>query len=112
MSQGDRTGPMGQGSRTGRSLGLCSGHDTPGFKKGFGGQGRGSGLGRGMGHSNGFGKGRRSGNAFSGTSKGFPWIPSISKEEEINQLKSQADSLIHSQKAIEKRLGELEKDSE
>jgi hypothetical protein len=112
MPQGDRTGPMGQGSRTGKSLGLCSGYDTPGFAKGYGGQGRGFGIGRGMGNGRGFGRGRRSGNVFSGFSQGFPWMPSISKDEEIKHLKSQADSLQRSQQAIEKRLGELEKENE
>ncbi|NJK86808.1 MAG: DUF5320 domain-containing protein [Bacteroidales bacterium] len=36
MAGGDRTGPLGQGSRTGRSLGFCSGYDTPGYEKNFG----------------------------------------------------------------------------
>lgn len=31
MPAGDRTGPMGQGSRTGRGLGFCSGNFEPGF---------------------------------------------------------------------------------
>jgi len=103
---------MGKGPRTGRSLGLCSGYDTPGFTKGFGGQSRGFGFGRGMGQGRGFGRGRRFGYDFSGFSQNFPWMFSMSKEEEIKQLKSQADSLKRSQQAIEKRLGDLEQDSE
>ncbi|MDY6935013.1 MAG: DUF5320 domain-containing protein [Spirochaetota bacterium] len=31
MPRGDRTGPSGQGSRTGEKNGYCSGNDKPGF---------------------------------------------------------------------------------
>lgn len=31
MPAGDRTGPQGQGPRTGRGKGLCNGNSTPGF---------------------------------------------------------------------------------
>jgi len=30
MPGGDKTGPLGKGSRTGRQQGLCTGNDTPG----------------------------------------------------------------------------------
>ncbi|MFN2267242.1 MAG: DUF5320 domain-containing protein, partial [Desulfonatronovibrio sp.] len=33
MPGGDRTGPLGQGPRTGRAQGFCSGSKTPGFKE-------------------------------------------------------------------------------
>ena len=36
MPQGDRTGPLGQGSMTGRALGFCNGDNTPDNVKGFG----------------------------------------------------------------------------
>ena len=55
MSQGDRTGPMGQGPRSGRALGFCSGSDTPGYTKDSRGR-----RGRGFG----YGKGQRRGNNF------------------------------------------------
>ena len=55
MPRGDGTGPGGQGSRTGRGLGYCSGYSTPGYAKGPGmglargfGRGRGTGFGRGL----------------------------------------------------------------
>ena len=58
----DRTGPMGQGSRTGRGLGVCSGGTANagrglglGLRRGFGagrGLGRGLGRGRGLGPAN------------------------------------------------------------
>jgi hypothetical protein len=40
---------------------------------------------------------------------GYPSMPSVSKEDEIKMLKSEAEALKRSQKEIEKRLGELEK---
>ena len=62
MPYGDHTGPLGEGPKTGRGLGYCSGNDRPGaevdtgrgFRRGFG---RGRGMGRGMGRGKGFGKG-------------------------------------------------------
>jgi hypothetical protein len=52
MPGGDKTGPAGQGSRTGRGKGLCSGNKQPGStdngnRRGMGrrlGQGRGRGT--------------------------------------------------------------------
>ncbi len=60
MPHGDRTGPMGQGSKTGRAMGHCSGSDSPGyttggqagtgrmFSRGAGGRSMGRGTGRGF----------------------------------------------------------------
>ena len=113
MPQGDRTGPMGQGSRTGRASGYCEGLDSPGFTKGIGGgmgrgfsHGRGMGMGRGMGS----GRGRNFGGAYTGSFHGYSRMPSMSKEDEIKLLKSQAGALSRSQEDIEKRLGELERE--
>jgi hypothetical protein len=49
MPRGDRTGPGGMGSMTGRKAGFCSGSNSPGYTNSYGG-GRGSfrGSGRGM----------------------------------------------------------------
>ncbi len=111
MPQGDRTGPMGQGPMTGRRLGFCSGYDTPGYVKGIGGGlGRGFGFGRGRGRGMGYGWGRNSGRPFAGFFQELPWTQTISKDDEIKMLKAQAESLKNSQKDIEKRLSELEKD--
>ena len=109
MPSGNRTGPMGQGPRTGRSLGFCSGYDTPGYAKGFGmDMGRGFGRGMGMGRGAGFGRGRNFGWLFSGLSQFFPWQQSVSKDDEIKLLKSQAELLSRTQADLEKRLRELE----
>jgi len=113
MPGGDRTGPMGQGPLTGRALGYCQGFDSPGFTKGVGGgMGRGFayGGGMGMGRGRGFGRGRNFGRAYPGLFPDFPWISSMTREEEVKFLKTQADVLKRSQKNIEKRLGELEKE--
>lgn len=56
MPSGDRTGPMGQGPMSGRTLGFCAGYNSPGYTKVFGGGiGRGFGFGRWMGRVRGFG---------------------------------------------------------
>jgi hypothetical protein len=118
MPRGDRTGPMGQGPRTGRALGFCAGYDTPGTTKGFGGGiGRGFGYGRsrgrGMGYGRGYGMGRDFGWPYTtGYYQEVPWMPTLSKIDEIKLLKAQAESLSRSQKDIEKRLSELEQESD
>jgi hypothetical protein len=58
MPAGNKTGPQGQGSRTGRKLGYCLGNDLPGFENDIG-------FGRSVragGHGSCHGKGRRRGN--------------------------------------------------
>ena len=112
MPYGDRTGPMGQGSMTGRGLGFCAGYDSPGYTKGFGG-----GMGRGFGFGRDWGRGRRfrGGWGFGGSrnwpSAGYntesPWMEPLSKEDEIKMLRSETEALKRSQSAIEKRLKEL-----
>jgi hypothetical protein len=63
MPQGDRTGPQGQGPKTGRGRGKCgpqSGTPAPQDQDGMGtvrGQGRGSGRGTGRGQSQGSARG-------------------------------------------------------
>ncbi|MGQ1891193.1 DUF5320 domain-containing protein [Thermophagus sp. OGC60D27] len=56
MPAGDKTGPAGQGPRSGRGKGFCSGNQTPGYandedrrRAGRGGRGQGAGKGRGRG---------------------------------------------------------------
>ncbi|OFZ46222.1 MAG: hypothetical protein A2381_11420 [Bdellovibrionales bacterium RIFOXYB1_FULL_37_110] len=52
MPGGDKTGPMGQGPRTGKGMGLCSPHPGIHHRSGFGYRRR---CGRGMGFLNRFG---------------------------------------------------------
>ena len=115
MPGGDRTGPMGQGPVTGRGLGFCTGYESAGFTKGAGyGSGRRFGMGRGMRYGRG-GGGRGSGRmgAYGFSPRGmpcYPQAPSMTKEDEIRLLKSQAEEHGRSQRDIEKRLKELEKE--
>ena len=81
MPRGDRTGPIGKGPVTGRGLGYCSRMDRIPV--------RGRGQGRGY---------------------GFGLWSSYSKDDEIQMLEDQTESLKRAQKDIEKRLNELEKD--
>jgi hypothetical protein len=46
MPGGDRTGPLGEGARTGRAAGYCAGYDRPGYDEWRPGRGRGRGRGR------------------------------------------------------------------
>lgn len=59
MPRGDKTGPTGQGSRTGRGKGLCSGNENAGYTNDE--NRRGAGRGAGQGNS-----GRRRGRGMSG----------------------------------------------
>jgi len=113
MAAGDRTGPMGQGSRTGRALGFCSGYDNPGFTKRYsGGDSRGFGNGRGRGRGICMGRGRGFEWPFAGFFQSNPKMSSASKNDEVTMLKSQAETLKRSQENIEKRLRDLEKEGE
>jgi hypothetical protein len=40
MPQGDRSGPLGEGPKTGRGMGYCAEYDAPGYYRGAG-RGRG-----------------------------------------------------------------------
>ncbi|MFX0081179.1 MAG: DUF5320 domain-containing protein [Candidatus Hodarchaeota archaeon] len=113
MPSGDRTGPRGLGSMTGRGLGYCAGYDTPGYTKGPG-MGRGWWRGRGMGYGRGWGR-----------SYGVPIYPQyappimsrIIPENQLSMLKQQKDYLESEMNTIKstiddisKRITELEKE--
>ncbi|MDA3816773.1 MAG: DUF5320 domain-containing protein [Prolixibacteraceae bacterium] len=103
MARGDKTGPMGQGPMTGKSLGYCAGYDSPGFTRGFGG-GRGQGRGFGGG---GRGRGMAYGRGF-GFNAGYTNAPQANSNDEVLNLKAQAESLKKAQEEIERRLKDLE----
>jgi len=99
MPRGDRTGPLGEGPRTGRQMGYCTGYESPGFAgiqtnwKGTGrGFGRGFGRGAGGGYGRGFGLGYRH-----GYGRVYEEIPDVSEktliENEIRVLKDQLSGL-------------------
>jgi hypothetical protein len=112
MPAGDKTGPTGQGSRTGRALGYCTGNNMPGYANEssnlYGrGLGRGMGRGRGSGFSF-FGRrfaGRRAYRRYADEDNNS----GNSREDEIRYLREKADELKQSQKEIDERLNQLGK---
>lgn len=116
MPRGDRTGPWGFGSMTGRGLGYCAGYSTPGYTKGPGmGWGRGYGWGRGWG-GGGWGRGRGfypspyyyppDVSRFSPAAVP-PWPTALGPEDESKYLDQTLKSLKKEIELIEKRLAEL-----
>lgn len=112
MPRGDRSGPMGQGPRTGRAMGFCAGSVRPGFMS----PGPGLGLGRGMGMMRGPRGGMFRGQGGRGMRNFAPipnaWDPwsgvEITKDQEIQMLKNQSEELSDELSGIEKRIKELE----
>lgn len=103
----DRTGPRGEGPMTGGARGYCN-PDNAGYGSAYG---RGYGLGWGRGYRGGFGgprmgRGRDYGRqGVYGPAYAPPYA--MSREEEINMLKDQADMINADLNAINKRIEEL-----
>jgi hypothetical protein len=102
MPRGDRTGPTGAGPKTGRQMGYCTGHESPGFVNMYAGwrrgPGRGPGRGWGRGPGAGYGYGRGFGSRFAyGYGPAYEEIPDVSEktlvENEIRILKDQLAKL-------------------
>ncbi|MEA1950302.1 MAG: DUF5320 domain-containing protein [Planctomycetota bacterium] len=130
MPGGDRTGPMGMGPMTGRAAGYCVGSPTPGFANAPGGRGLGGGRGFGGGRGGRGGRGwrnqfyatgltgwQREAADMSAVASNQPTeVPqteqnvsaSVSKEQEIEQLKSQAAEMANMLGEITKRIDGLE----
>jgi len=106
MPRGNRTGPLGQGPRTGRAMGLCAGYPSPGFPQGSLGMGfgRGQAYRRGRGFAGGYGMGWDY-----GPWHNEPYYPVPSQEDELQTLKQQAKFLEKQQEEIKQRITELEK---
>jgi hypothetical protein len=110
MPFGDRTGPLGQGPRTGRSAGFCGGFAAPGSMnpaRGRGSGGRGGGRGwRNWIHATGL----------TGWQRAAGWPTAYAGQQgaasagatEIQALKSQTASLQSALEEIRKRLEDLE----
>jgi hypothetical protein len=95
---GDRKGPMGNGEKTGRGLGYCSGYDAPGYMAGRGGFRRaGSGYGRAFGCRRGLGMGRKF-----GAGMGFGEIMSLDRDYPSNE-----EYLKRTKEVLEKELEEV-----
>jgi hypothetical protein len=100
MPRGDRTGPLGEGPKTGRQMGYCTGHDGPGYVNLHWHRGPGFGPGRGLGRRHrwgvGYGRGFGPGPGF-GYGPVYGGIPEVSEktliENEIRILKDRLSSL-------------------
>jgi len=106
MPRGDGTGPMGMGPMTGRAAGYCAGYGVPGYANPGFGRGMGMAWGRGGGFGMGMAWRRGRGRAF-----GFapaPFVPTPTREQELDVLHSQADWLKEQMDAINQRIGELD----
>jgi len=108
MPGGDRTGPSGMGSITGRGAGYCAGYSAPGSINAVFGRGYGIGFGRGFRG----GRGGRWGVPYAGYAYGAPYAPSYSfaptSEQETSALRNQAQYLEDTLEEIKKRIKELE----
>ena len=95
MPGGDRTGPRGQGPKTGWGTGYCSGANQPGFVNQ--GSGRRAGFGKNFQRGCGFGGGRKRGrnmNAEYQDLEGqYRQGEFISLQQQINEIKNRLDEL-------------------
>ena len=114
MPGGDRTGPLGMGSMTGRAAGYCAGYNVPGhvnpipgrrfFGRGRGWFGRGGGRGLGRGYfSRGF-----PGWGYYGAPV-YPNPSELNPEEEVSLLKEDAKVLKEQLKELQGYIDTLEK---
>ncbi len=122
MPAGDGTGPMGVGPMTGRAAGFCAGFGMPGYMNPIPGRGFGMGFGRGREFGGrGGGRGRR--NMYYATglagwqraAEAWPVVAGVppyagppTKEQELEELKSQAEYIENTLGDIRKRLQEME----
>lgn len=116
MPGGDKSGPAGMGPRTGRAMGYCSGYRSPGFANPGFGRGRGMGMRFGRGHGRGF-RHRYYTTGVPGWAAGPYWQDApapeyLTKEQELQELKNEADHLQSTLKNIESRIKDLESKSE
>ena len=133
MPRGDGTGPAGMGPMTGRAAGYCAGYDAPGFANPVPGRGYGMGWGRGWGGGRGwrhryyatgvpgwlrFGYGPAWGAPAYGAPYAAsyagpyaaPYGPEITREQEVEALRSQAEYFQQALDGISKRLEQLEQE--
>lgn len=114
MPGGDRTGPMGAGPMTGRGAGYCAGFAVPGFVHRFafgGGFGRGRGGGHGwrnMFYASGLPGWARMGMGIAGPAMAAGAFRGMTREQELDVLKQQADQLASVLDSIRQGITELE----
>lgn len=105
MPGGDRTGPNGMGSMTGRKAGICAGYPEPGFMNNTWGRGGGRRWGRGGGDGGRGGWGRRLWSRATG-------MTARTKEEELAELESQARYIAQELEKLHERISEVKSSAE
>lgn len=125
MPRGDQTGPEGMGPMTGRAAGFCAGHSMPGYAN----PGPRAGLGSARGFSRGAGRGWRNmyyATGLTGWQRGLypspvypqaapygvPGAQAMTKQQEVDVLKSQTEYFESALGEIRIRLDELESEPE
>lgn len=93
MPAGDRTGPNGMGTMTGRRAGLCAGFGAPGYMN------SGPGAGRRRGRGQGFGRGM-----------GFGHWGAPTHEQQVDALQAQSEQLEAQLKGIREQIQTLSSD--
>jgi len=125
MPGGDGTGPGGMGPMTGRAAGYCAGYPAPGFMNPVAGRGlAGWGRGGGWGHRNWFYATGLTGWQRAGLSDpaavgvwpsapiASPFAPTITRQQQLDLLKGQAEYFEDVLDGIKKRIDELEGQAE
>lgn len=114
MPGGDRTGPAGSGPMTGRAAGFCAGYQAPGYMSPVGGGGfwgRGGGRGgrgrRNQFYATGMTGWQRAAMGYPAYGYGGPTGPTMSRAQELETLKGQAEYFEGALEDIKKRLDEL-----
>jgi hypothetical protein len=123
MPGGDRTGPAGLGSMTGRGAGYCAGYPVPGYMNpawGRGGGGRGFGGGGGgwrhrhWYYATGVPGWQRAAQGWPGYAPPPPTAfgPLVTKEQELEALKNQAKYFEQALDDLQNRIKEVESSAE
>ena len=122
MPFGDGTGPMGLGPMTGRGSGFCAGFGAPGFTNAMPGRwfGRGwrapsySSPGAmpygGAAYPGAMPYGGYAGAAMGAVPGAYPYAPQMTREQELDFLRSQAQAMKGQLEPIDARIKELEKE--
>jgi len=111
MPGGDGTGPAGLGPTTGRAAGICAGYPVPGFMnpmpgRGFWGRGRGGGWGR----RNWFhAAGPIGWQRAAGAGPAYA-VPPVTKEQQLEFLKAQAEAMSQQVRQIQEQIRNLEQE--
>ena len=117
MPGGDRTGPAGMGPMTGRTAGFCAGYPRSGYMnpvggRGYGGRGRGGGRGwRNRFYATGLPGWARAGQPAWDDVSYTPGMPTVRPEQELTGLKQQAEYFENTLDRINKRIEQLETES-